>query len=375
MGFEIFSVDRDPFAPMFSLSDNYRAIDIFDIDEVVGYAIRAGIDFVTTYNIDQGMWAVSEIQKKLKMPFIPFNIIDVTTKKDLMRMRWHEMGINIPDFYSFENGKIEDAIRLVGQSKKNWIVKPVDNAAKRGISKIVPKDPNSLEKIIEAYDSSAQKRIILEEEIFGDLYFVPTFIFPSGEVNTAIIAQQFNENFVQLQFDSHVNLSPSEQEEIRAEAVKAVKPFGAGAYHTEVIYSKEKGCVLIETSPRVSYATVAISRIANGFDPIERLLSLASGTRYFGFFTKHIKAYVRLVHYVPVANAVFNGDISDISDIEGVDEVTPVVKPGHTFKGMRDNSDRVLYYVISSNESVEHLDALQLRVNNRLNELYSSSGN
>lgn len=353
-GIEVYAVDRDPDAPMFKKAMGFKPIDIFDIDGVVEYAKEIKVDAVTTINIDQGMLAVSEIQRRLGFPYKSADLIKRCIRKDLMRDQWELDKVNNPVYMVFTEQDINKAIEYIKNADFSVIVKPVDNAAKRGVHRVSPTDSDILERIKDAYKNSKLGRIIIEEYIDGELYFVPTYIKSDNEIITSLIKQKYNKNHVQIQYDAPVEIERSAKEEIVKQAIRAVKKFGKGPYHTEVIYSKKRGAVLVETSPRISYATVSLTKLVEGFDPVAQLLNDCNDNLNINAFSEASKDYrsARLTHIQPNPGLVYNGEMDEYTDVSrGIYEVKSVVKKGHVVNDFRTNSDRVMYFICYSNSN------------------------
>ena len=355
LGIEICSVDINPDSAMFKKSDYFKAIDIFDTDRVVEYALEQNVDGAATINIDQGMTAVSKIQEQLGLPHKSLSKIKSCIRKDLMRNEWDKIGVQNPEYKVFEEKK--SATGYAKSLSYDSIVKPVDNAAKRGIHKIKINDSLTTEKIEDAFTNSKSGKIIVEEYIEGNLYFVPTYIFDDGSVVTSVIKQIYNENHVQIQYDAPVTLEESVTKDIVNEAVKAVKTFGPGPYHTEVIYSETKGTVLVETSPRISYATVALTRLIEGFDPVSQLLNDSLAELNLDPSLKRLEDcnFARLTHIQPDAGLRFNGVLNKQNLEDSIYEVTALVEKGHVVEEFKTNENRLLYFV-NYGETVEKLE-------------------
>lgn len=357
---QIYAVDANKSSPMFSKAKEYKPIDIFDIDKVVEFAKKNQIDAVTTINIDQGMVAVGEIQRRLGLKSLPKESIDICVKKDLMRNYWQMQNINIPKYKVFNYSEKVNALKFIKNISHDLIVKPTDNAAKRGISKIEPNDKDISKKIENAYKNSKSGKIVLEEFIKGDLYFVPTYVKDDTEVEASLIKQEYNQNYVQIQYTAPAEVNQTDKSEIINEAIKAVKNLGNGPYHTEIIYSKEKGSVLVETSPRISYATVGLTRLIEGFDPVTQLLNDAFEVNKLDpyCFDNDKLNCARLTHIQPKPGKTYNGKMNGYCDqSSGIYEVRSVVDEGHEVSEFNTNSDRVMYF-ISYAETISELEQI-----------------
>lgn len=354
LGFEVYAIDQNPDAKMLSVADDHRVIDIYDVEQAVAYAEEVGVDAVATVNLDQGMKAVTQIQSRLGLPHKEQENVVQATRKDLMRQAWSEAGLNNPTYRVFDREQTSAAVGYVEDITNQLIVKPVDNAAKRGISRIAPDDGAIEAKIAAAFDASDLDRIIVEEFINGELFFAPTYVHESGEITTSVISQQITDELVQVQYDSPPEIDANAEESITEAAEAAATCFGPGPYHTEVIYSSERGAFLVETSPRISYATVAITRLVDGFDPVSTLLDDCTPRVELSPLNHPKAAHATLRHLEPLPNSKYESPPpQDVQENEHVYEAVPLLETGETVSQFETNDDRVFYVVMSGDDRNE----------------------
>lgn len=347
LGFEIYAIDQNPDAKMLSVADDYRVIDIYDVDQAVEYAETVGIDAVATVNLDQGMRAVTQIQSKLGLPHKELDKVIESTRKDLMRKAWSEVGLNNPTHQIFDGEEIAEAVEYAEEATDKLIVKPVDNAAKRGISRISPDDNAVAEKLTNAFNASEINRVIIEEFIDGDLYFVPTYVHEGGDITTSVISQQITDELVQVRYDGPPEIGKDAKKSIVEVAETAAACFGPGPYHTEIIFSPERGPFLVETSPRISYATVAITRLVDGFDPVSTLLDDCTPDLEVSSIEYPEALHATLQHLEPPSGSTYqNPPPRKLQEDEQVYEVVPLVETGEQVSQFETNDDRVLYVVV-----------------------------
>lgn len=350
-GIWVCSVDANPNSPMFARSDDYRVIDFSDHRSVVSYAESQGVDAVATINIDQGMVSVAKIQEGLGVPFKDLDSIRAATRKDLMRCVWKEAGISQPRFWVFSEGEKQEIIDWAVNQEGDLIIKPVDNAAKRGVARLVGGREALRVVVDEAFSESKSKMVIVEEMIEGTLVFAATYLDAKGIGRVFLIRQDLGENFVQMAFDAPFTFGSEVDKRVMDEAVRAARCFGPGPYHTEVIVTSDGIPYLVETSPRVSYATVALSRLVDGFDPVLQVLQEAFQEEFdVGEAAPH-NAHACLQHLCPKAGSVVRArEIWEVCD-ENLYEVVPLVPDGHVVKPFRTNADRVFYYTAFADSS------------------------
>jgi biotin carboxylase len=358
LGFWIGSVDGDGNAPMFELSDKSWNIDFSDTKSVIKIAKEEKIDAVATINIDQGMKSVEKIKEGLGLPHLEEKSVVAATRKDLMRDVWKRAGINQPKYRVYSKEQSGEALHFAENSEMNLIIKPVDNAAKRGISMLKGHSKLLKKKIEDAFKYSKIGKVIIEEVIEGDLIFAATYLFKDqSEDIVLLMKQQFNDNLVQLRFDAPLQFEDSVTLSIKSEALKAAGCFGSGPFHTEIIVTKENVPYLIETSPRVSYATVSLSKLIHGFDPVLQVLKDAVTYKISDENDKCLankeKKYAILQHLTPVSGSKFNkASIPDIEN-EYLYEIVPVVEDGYEVKPLRTNEHRVLYFTVCANSKTK----------------------
>src|SRR5690625_680014 len=337
------SVDADANAPMFSESDKYWNIDFSDTEAVIKAVKPEGIDAVATINIDQGMKYVEMIKRGLGLPYTHPKQITTATRKDLMRAKWKERGIMQPELFVYNEQEKNKAKKLISTSDK-FIVKPVDNSAKRGINVVEGSMMDIEDKIEQAYNYSKIKKIIVEEYIEGTLLFAATYIKEDKNIVT-LMRQTINDSLVQIKFDAPVKLDKAVETKIKNEAVKAAKCFGNGPFHTEIIIDKDNVPYLIETSPRISYATVSLSRLTEGFDPVSQLLEDSCSFNVNNHSSRE-RYYSSLIHIVPPAGAVYDNSNINKINYPFLEEIVPVVKDGHLVEPFETNEHRVLYFTV-----------------------------
>lgn len=345
LGLWVCAVDGDPDAPLFKVCDDYRPIDFSNVDAVVAYARECKVDAVATVNLDQGMNAVAAIRNCLGLA--PLDAVSVLagTRKDLMRKAWREAGVRQPDFWVFDEHEQQDVLRLTRELGRKLIIKPVDNAAKRGIG-VLQGSQESLERIVTAaFAHSKSRKVIVETFVDGTLIFAPTYLSRDG-VKVCIMRQTATQKFVQVRFDAPFSFGARTDALVRHEAKKAAACFGSGPFHTEAIVDHEGMPWFVETSPRVSYATVSLSRLVDGFDPVLAVLQEALRQQLEPPMPQARTPYAILSHLQPPQGSVFRRAGLRDRLPDGVHEIVPVVPDGHVVRPFATNAERVLYFTV-----------------------------
>lgn len=349
-GVRVCCVDGNERAPMLAKADDHQVIDFRDVGAVVRYAREMSVDAVATINLDQGMNDVARIASELNLPGPDPEKVLVCTRKDLMRDHWTRVGLPQPRYRVFAATQRTAAAEFLAGRKRS-IVKPVDAAAKRGIS-IWPARASPRSVVDKALDASRVGRIIIEEFIDGVLIFAATYVPADDNGTTVQIMRQTIMGLVQVQFDAPHTFGDRIDARIRETARHAVAELGSGPFHTEMIIDGAGHPYLVETSPRVSYATVALSRLSGGFDPVAAVVNDATGSSLLPVETsKHLHA--RLEHLTPKPGSLFRAHRRTGPPSGELYEVVPLVEAGHCVQPLRTNDDRVMYFTVAGRDAEE----------------------
>lgn len=356
-GIRVCCVDGNKRAPMLTKADDHRVIDFRDVGAVVRYAREMSVDAVATINLDQGMNDVARIAVELDLPGPDPAKVLVCTRKDLMRDHWARVGLSQPRYRVFAATQRSAAAEFLARSKRS-IVKPVDAAAKRGIS-IWPANASPKTVVDKALVASRVGRLIIEEFIDGVLIFAATYVPADGSGATVQIMRQTVAGLVQVQFDAPHTFGDQIDARIRETARHAVADLGTGPFHTEMIIDGAGDPYLVETSPRVSYATVALSRLSGGFDPVAAVVNDATESSLLPVKTTK-RLYARLEHLTPKPGSLFRDHRRTGPPSGGPYEVVALVEAGHCVQPLRTNDDRVMYFTVAGRD-VEEVEARAAR--------------
>jgi biotin carboxylase len=365
-GLEVCCVDGDGRAPMFAKADDHRVIDFKDVDAVVRYAREMSVTAVATINLDQGMNSVARITDELGLPGPGPDTVLMTTRKDLMRDHWTREGLPQPRYRVFPEAGRRAAVDFLKRQSQRVIVKPVDNAAKRGISTWpVACSPEPV--IANAFAASQVGRIIIEDYVEGNLIFAATYVAAGGSVDVQVM-KQTTHGLVQIQFDAPHSFGERIDARIRQTASHAVSAFGPGPFHTEVIVDVDGRPNLVETSPRVSYATVSLSRLSGGFDPVAAVLNDATERSLLAVETT-TRLQARLEHLQPTPGSFFRARRRSTPATDAPYEVVALVQAGHRVQALKTNDDRVMYFTVAGRD-VEEVEARATRARTSLLEAH-----
>lgn len=155
------TVDYLPDNDAHKKSDEYVNVSIIDKEAVLEVAEDLRIDGVMAFACDPGVVTASYVAEKMGLPFqCSFQTACILQDKSLFRTFLRDNGFNCPKAKEYSDASV--ALKDAGYFSWPVIVKPVDSAGSKGVTKVEREE--CLEKaVINAFDNSISKRIIIEE--------------------------------------------------------------------------------------------------------------------------------------------------------------------------------------------------------------------
>lgn len=182
---EVFACAYESTGPGKDLVDEFRVIDIKDIDGVEAYAREKKVDMIFTMASEVGVKTMAIVSEKLNLPhFISSEAAEILTSKAKWRKRLNDLEGNL----RFMTGKRkEDFI--------NWkhypsFLKPVDGSGQRGVYQLESYD-DLLNFFDESIKFSRSKVLILEEMANGPEISVNAFM-QGGKLAFAAISDRIS---------------------------------------------------------------------------------------------------------------------------------------------------------------------------------------
>lgn len=161
LGAYVITADYLPDNIAHKYSDEYCNVSIIDKDAVLAKAKELKIDGILSHAVDPGVVSAAYVAEQMGLPFqTSYNASCILQDKSLFRKFLMENGFNCPRAKGYTNA--EEALKDVDYFNWPVIVKPVDSAGSKGVTKVIaPKDlPDAIET---ALSSSISKNFIVEE--------------------------------------------------------------------------------------------------------------------------------------------------------------------------------------------------------------------
>ena len=161
-GYYVITCDYLPDNVAHKVSDEYINFSTTDKDGILEWAKNNSIDGIVTFT-DSGVVTTAYVQHYLGLPQIgPLESVEILQNKARFRQFLAEHGFNVPKARGYK--KYDDALKDTGSFNWPVIVKPVDSAGSKGVTKL-----ESSENLKDAVDFALQYSIcgefIVEEFI------------------------------------------------------------------------------------------------------------------------------------------------------------------------------------------------------------------
>lgn len=278
----VITVDYLPDNIAHKYSDEYHNVSIIDKDAVLELAQSLQIDGIMSFACDPGVVSAAYVAEMMGLPFqCGYKAACILQDKAKFRKFLNDNGFNVPNARGYKNAN--DALKDVDYFNWPVIVKPVDSAGSKGVTKVV--DPVLLLSAINhALDCSPTKQFIIEDFLEKDGYSsdCDTFSVDGKLVFCSFNNQYFDENaeneYTPAAYSWPSSMSQTIQEELRCELQRLISLLGCktGLYNIETRLCKNGKPYIMEVSPRAGGNRLAeILKYVTGTDIIERAMLAA----------------------------------------------------------------------------------------------------
>ena len=345
-GHHVITVDYLPDNIAHKYSDDYHNVSILEKDKekVLKLAQELQIDGILSYAVDPGVVAASYVAEKMELPFTcSYESACIMQDKSKFRQFLTEYGFNVPNAKGYTNA--EDALKDVDFFNWPVIVKPVDSAGSKGVSRVdKPEDlPNA---IAHALEESHNGHFIVEDFLELDGYQSSADCFSvDGKLVYADYSDQLFDRNAENPYTPAIEIWPASmpqehQNYLTSEIQRLLKLLncGTGLYNIESRVCKNGKPYIMEVSPRAGGNRIAeLQRIGTGIDLIEAEVQKAVGEKVSGIMMPHYDGFY--VNYIVHSNqdgtfkeAIIDADFKKKHVIEAEIRVNPG-EHVETFKG------------------------------------------
>lgn len=286
LGYYVITCDYLPDNIAHKHSNEYHNISILDKEAVLELAKKLQVDGVMSFAVDPGVLTAAYVAEKLGLPSCgPYESIKILQNKSLFRKFLTDNNFNVPKARSYDT--IEDAIEDIDSFSFPIIIKPIDSAGSKGVTKATK--PEELQNACSfALSFSQSKKFIIEE-------FIEVEGFPSDSegfsLNGELVCCSFSDQrfdisapnpFTPSAFSWPSTLPDHCQNELESEIQRLLSllQMRTSIYNIETRLGKNGKAYIMEVSPRGGGNRLAeMLHFASGIDLITAAVRGAVGER------------------------------------------------------------------------------------------------
>lgn len=265
-------------------SDEYCNVNIIDQEAVLKVAQQLKVDGIISFACDPGVVSAAYVAEKMGLPSVgSFKAVSILQNKRKFRKFLEENGFNVPTAKGYTS--VEDALQDIDIFRWPVMVKPVDAAGSKGVTKV--DDPEDLrESIDQALSFSRCNEFIIEDFLQQVGYSSDTDCF---SVNGVLKFVSFNcqrfdkkaENpYTPSAYSWPSSMTVEHQKELVVEIQRLITLLGLGSsiYNIETRECIDGKAYIMECSPRGGGNCLAeCLRYATGVDLITNAVRAALG--------------------------------------------------------------------------------------------------
>lgn len=284
LGHYVITCDYIPENIAHKYSDEYHNVSITDKEAVLSLAKSLQIDGIMSFAVDPGVLTAAYVSEKMGLPFAgSFESVEILQNKALFRNFLEQHNFNVPKSNSYTD--LEQALKDFNADDLPVIVKPVDSAGSKGVTK-VEKTDELKEAILYAIKFSPSKTFIIEEflESRGCSSDSDCFSVDGKLKVVTFSAQRFDKNspnpYTPSAYSWPSTISIENQEYLKQELQRLVDLLSlkSSIYNIEVREIKNNKAYIMEVSPRGGGNRLSeMVRYATGVDLISNAVKAALG--------------------------------------------------------------------------------------------------
>lgn len=284
MGCHVITCDYLPDNIAHKYSDEYHNVSIVDKDAVLSLARELEIDGIMSFAVDPGVVTAAYVADRLGLPQAgPYESVCILQNKELFRSFLESNGFNVPKSRGFS--LYEEA--YADRDYFTWpvIVKPVDSAGSKGVSRV--DSPEGLKAAFEnAKSHSFSGKVIIEEFIEKEGCSSDSDCFSvDGELKfVSFSAQRFDDSasnpYTPAAYSWPSTMTREQESELTSELQRLITLLGmrTSIYNVETRVGRNGKCYIMEVSPRGGGNRLAeMLRMATGVDMITAAVKAALG--------------------------------------------------------------------------------------------------
>lgn len=286
MGIYVVTADYLPNNIAHKYSDEYCNVSIIDKEAVLYEAQRLQIDGILSHAVDPGVVSSAYVAEQMGLPFqCDYEVASILQNKDRFRAFLTEHGFNVPKAKGYTSNNWQEALNDIDFFNWPVIVKPVDSAGSKGVTKV--EDKVKLKEAIEtALNASLSKHFIIEDFLDIDGYQSSADIFTiDGELVYPAYSDQLFDKDAPNPYTPAIEIWPSSmnrqhQHELTSELQRlfTLLKVKSGIWNVESRVCTNSKAYIMEVSPRGGGNRIAeLQDLATGQSLIHNEIKKALG--------------------------------------------------------------------------------------------------
>ena len=286
LGCHVITCDYLPDNIAHKYSDEYHNVSILDKEAVLSLARKLQIDGIMSFAVDPGVVTAAYVADRMGLPQAgPYESVCILQNKELFRSFLESNGFNVPKSRGFST--YEEAYSDRDYFTWPVIVKPVDSAGSKGVSRV--DSPEGLKAAFEnAKSHSFSGKVIIEEFIEKKGCSSDSDCFSvDGELKfVSFSAQRFDDSasnpYTPAAYSWPSTMTREQESELTSELQRLITLLGmrTSIYNVETRVGRNGKCYIMEVSPRGGGNRLAeMLRMATRVDMITAAVKAALGEK------------------------------------------------------------------------------------------------
>lgn len=280
LGYQTLVVSPITSEPGHAIATFSEECNVIDEEGVLQLAIKYDICGIITDQTDLPVRTMAYVANRLGLPGNDYDVARILTDKYLMREKCKEIGVKTVEYKMCHS--IDEAISFFNSTKRDVILKPVDNQGSKGVYK-VSSISEMKEKFLKTIAYSRSKSVLVEEFVIGREFLVEGIAVNyeyknlcCGDTDYFDIPDVFSAT--KREFPSTANLEIVRKVLETNKKIATGFGFKQGITHGEYILDGED-VILIEIAGRGGGVFISsdLIHLQTGLDTEEFLLSVATG--------------------------------------------------------------------------------------------------
>lgn len=256
LGYYVITCDYLPNNIAHKYSDEYINVSIIDKDAVLRIAQEKRIDGIMSFAVDPGVVTAAYVAEQMGLPFQgSYESVCILQDKSKFRKFLSDNKFNVPNAKGYTN--LNDALADVDYFNWPVIVKPVDSAGSKGVSRV--DTPNDLAKAIEYALSEAHNGHFIIEDFLekeGNTSDSDCYTVDGKLVFCSFSDQRFDANasnpYTPSAYSWPSTMPQWAQDELKNELQRLMVLLNmkTGIYNIETRLCKNGKAYIMEVSPR-----------------------------------------------------------------------------------------------------------------------------